>query len=143
MQQTIDNQNDEILTLEATIADQNNEINDLKSFIVQLQQTIGEKDEEINGLQQTIANQKDQINEMQNRIDDCEEFFNGNAKIKKIRVKTSTNDWCDCDFCSISMWIYGPKVRAYHNIQCRQKRIRSFSWRTFQGLDHLTCIVFT
>jgi len=109
MQQTIDNQNDEILTLEATIADQNNEINDLKSFIVQLQQTIGEKDEEINGLQQTIANQKDQINEMQNRIDDCEEFFNGNAKIKKIRVKTSTNDWCDCDFCSISMWIYGPK----------------------------------
>ena len=127
MQQTIDNQNQEILTLKATIDDQTNEINSLNSFILQLQQIISDKDVEISGLKQTIADQQAQINNllntinnMQDRIDQCDLFFNGYATIKQIWIQTGTNG---CDLCQINMRISGPKVsqmvRSVHKVSKR------------------------
>ena len=126
MQETIDNQNQKILTLKATIDDQTNEINSLNSFILQLQQIISDKDVEISGLKQTIADQQAQINNllitinnMQDRIDQCDLFFNGFATIKQIWIQTGTNG---CDLCQINMRISGPKVSQIRSVHKVSKR---------------------
>jgi len=60
-------------------------------------------------LKDEVDRLNDEINEMQNVFDSWEKFFNGNAKVNKISIKTGNRDYCGCDKCNINMIILGPK----------------------------------
>ena len=79
----------------------------MQQQIQSLQETIAQQEVEIQNLEATIASNNLEIDRLQGLLDNCETYFDTEALIQKVSIKTGDNG---CTFCSISLRIIGPGV---------------------------------
>jgi len=105
LQKTIDDQTANIESLQLTIDQNNEEILNLQQQVQSLQETIGQQEVEIQNLEATVASNNAEITRLQTLLDNCETYFDTNALINKVRVKTGSNG---CTFCWVAVHVLGP-----------------------------------
>jgi len=105
LQKTIDNQTSTIDSLLSTIDQQNEQILDLQQQVQSLEETIADQDIQIGNLEAIVATNTAEINRLQNLLNNCETYFDTEALIQKVSIKTGGNG---CTFCWIALHVLGP-----------------------------------